>query len=139
MIEQAINQWNAHKEELREYLKTHEQEEYDSYAKLFKLIVKIVLNTKGDDNMYLDPEKMTVIDNGDYSGTQIFILPTTSYLPDINDYYWTNDYYGSCSGCDTLLSIIDDGGGLPSEKQVDEYMTLCLHQVQRLKKLNADE
>lgn len=136
MIRKAVNQWNAHKEELREYFKTHKQKEYMSYESIFKLLVTIVLNAEGENNMELSIEEMTVVDNGDYQGTQIFILPRETYQPDESDYYWSSDYYGSCSCCDTLLGISDyDVEEYPTDEQVKEYMTVCLHQIQRLRKL----
>lgn len=46
-----------------------------------------------------------------------------------------DNYYGSCSGCDTLLSISQYDWGLPTDEKVEEYMTLCLHLVQRMKSL----
>lgn len=135
MIRKAVNQWNAHKNELREYFKTHKQIDYISYEDIFKLIVTIVLNAEGENDMELDIDKLTVIDDGDYQGTQIFILPRKTYQPGEIDYYWSSDYYGSCSGCDTLMAIGEYSSGYPTDEQVDEYMTVCLHQIQRLRKL----
>lgn len=49
-----------------------------------------------------------VINDGDWSGTGIFIIPEKDvYQPGIEDYLMTHTYYGSCSGCDTLLNIVD--------------------------------
>ena len=42
-------------------------------------------------------------------------------------------YYGSCSGCDTLMGINHYGEGLPSKEQMEKYMTLCLHLVEKCK------
>lgn len=39
------------------------------------------------------------------------------------------------SGCDTLFSISQYDWGLPTGEKVEEYMTLCLHLVQRMKSL----
>mgnify|MGYP003662132865 CR=1 FL=1 len=77
-----------------------------------------------------------IINDGDYQGTQIFMIPTTSYQPDIDDYYFTENYYGSCSGCDTLESIICYGDGLPDKDQLKELMGLCLHLIERFKPLD---
>ena len=51
----------------------------------------------------------------------------------------SNNYYGSCSGCDTLLGINEYEDGLPNEEQVKDYMTLCLHLIQKLKPLTDTE
>lgn len=39
-------------------------------------------------------------------------------------------YYGSCTACDTLLSINEYEEDIPSEQQVEDYMILCLHLLQ---------
>ena len=43
---------------------------------------------------------------------------------------------GDCSGCDTLLNIIDFyEEDYPNEEQVKQLMTLSLHLIQRMKPL----
>ena len=83
-------------------------------------------------------DKMTVIDDGDYQGTQIFIIPEDTYQPSVGDYVMTDTYYGSCSGCDTLQRICNYEDGFPTDGQVKEYMTLALHLVQKLKRLGTE-
>ena len=135
MITELVKQWEENKHKLEEYFKTTKQEEYSSYGAILKKVFEICL-PKAFDGSCWDLDKMTVIDDGDYQGTRIFIIPTDTYQPSVEDYVVTNTYYGSCSGCDTLLAI--SGGcdyDLPSEEQVKEYMTLALHLVQKLKRL----
>ncbi len=81
---------------------------------------------------------MTVIDNGDYQGTLIYIIPRDTYQPDVEDYLVTNNYYGSCSGCDTLQAITEYSSKPLSNGQIEDLMTLALHLVQRLKPLDTD-
>jgi hypothetical protein len=76
---------------------------------------------------------ITVIDNGDYQGTQIFIIPLDEYQPDISSYVYTHTYYGSCSGCDTLQGISTYDDDEPSEEQIKDYMELALHLLQKCK------
>lgn len=82
---------------------------------------------------------ITVIDNGDYQGTQIFMISLDVYQPDPENYIYTHTYYGSCSGCDTLLGISRYGDELPDENQVKEYMTLALHLLQKCTWLKEGE
>lgn len=83
---------------------------------------------------------MTVIDDGDYQGTQIFVIPLDTYQPNVTDYIVTNTYYGSCSGCDTLKSINSyDYDELPNEEQIEDYMQLALHLLQKCKWLYNKE
>ena len=79
--------------------------------------------------MKIDPEEISVIDDGDYLG---FFFHKITYQPEVDDYYWTNNYYGSC---DTLLGISQYETGLPTNEQVSEYMNLSLNLVQKIKKL----
>jgi hypothetical protein len=129
MIPEIINQWEENKWKLKEYFQTTEQPQYGSYRviveKLFELVIDGFL-----------PEKITVIDDGDYQGTLIFLIPKDTYQPNSDDYIVTDTYYGSCSGCDTLQGISSYDDGLPTDEQVSEYMLLALHLVQKMRWLN---
>ena len=132
MIKEFIEKWDKYKNELEEYFKTNKQLEYSSYALIVKALFDIIINKDEEDKF--DTENIVVIDDGDYQGTQIFILHKDWYQPSVEDYVYTNTYYGSCSGCDTLLAIQDwDLEELPSEEQIKEYMTLALHLLQKCK------
>ena len=52
-------------------------EEYNEYAKLVRLLFDIVINPYllvNEENTY-NLDKMIVVDDGDYQGTQLFIIP----------------------------------------------------------------
>ena len=141
MIKKFIEAWDENKGNLEEYLKSHNQSEYSSYEKLLALLFDVVINPylRGEGNFPVTydeveycTDKIHVIDDGDYQGTQIFIIPKDSYQPCSYDYVWTCHDYGSCSGCDLLLSISDYGGELPSDEQVKRYMKLELNLLQNL-------
>lgn len=132
MIKEFCLAWEKNKDKLEEYFRKTRQEEYGNYEDLVKLLFDIVINPSIEcDHYRLDTENILVIDDGDYQGTQVFILHRDQYQPSVEDYVYTNTYYGSCSGCDTLLSINEYEDGLPSESQVNDYMDLCLHLLQR--------
>lgn len=132
MIKEFIEKWDKYKNELEEYFKTNKQLEYSSYELIVKALFDIIINKDEEDKF--NTENIVVIDDGDYQGTQIFILHKDWYQPSVEDYVYTNTYYGSCSGCDTLLAIQDwDLEELPSEEQIKEYMTLALHLLQKCK------
>ena len=138
MIQELVSQWEENKYKLEEYFKNTKQEEYSSYKQIVTKLFELCL-PKSDKYNKFDLSAMTVIDDGDYQGTQIFIIPKDTYQPSVSDYVITNTYYGSCSGCDTLLSISCYDEGLPTEDQVKEYMTIALHLVQKLKWLGEDD
>ena len=139
MNKTIIKLWENKKEELKQYISENNQEEYASYLKLVKVITQIVLNSGYEDEWgsecTFNHEAIHKIDDGDYQGTLIFIIPMDIYQPSEDQYLITNVSYGSCSGCDTLESIHSYDTGKPSPEQVEGYMTLCLHLIQKMKYL----
>lgn len=139
MIKKFVEKWNRYKENLENYFRNTKQEEYQDYKDIVKALFKNVIN-QGETYHWnkFNIEEMTLIDDGDYQGTQIFIIPLDTYQPNIEDYVVTNTYYGSCSGCDTLLAINEFSSGLPSEEQIHDYMMLALHLLQKCKWLEEE-
>lgn len=133
MDELIIKRWENGKENLRKWFETTPQCNYDNYQSIVSALIKYCLNF-GDCEIRIS-EEFDVLDHGDYQGTQIFILHENEYQPSSYNYYVFDNYYGSCSGCDTLLGISRYDVGFPTKEQVDGYMTLCLHMVQRMKRL----
>ena len=86
-----------------------------------------------------DINNITVIDDGDYQGTRIFIIPRNTYQPSVEDYVYTNTYYGSCSGCDTLQAILWRYDETPNENQIIDLMELALHLLQKCKRLKEEQ
>ena len=138
MIQEIIKKWDKNKYKLEEYFSTTKQEKYGSYEAIIQQIFELVINSDEDSYERFNINKMTVIDDGDYQGTQIFIIPKDTYQPNIDDYLITHTYYGSCSGCDVLEGIRNYSSGLPTEQQVKEYMILALHLVQKMKRITDD-
>jgi hypothetical protein len=139
MIKKFVEKWNRYKENLENYFRNTKQEEYQDYEDIVKALFKNVINQGETDHWNkFNIEEMTLIDDGDYQGTQIFIIPLDTYQPNIEDYVVTNTYYGSCSGCDTLLAINEFSSGLPSEEQIHDYMMLALHLLQKCKWLEEE-
>ena len=137
MIKDFVQAWDANKSKLESYMRTHNTDEFaEDYEALVRLLFTIVINPyldeKHGDSFVFLTGKITVIDDGDYQGTQLFIIPRDTYQPSEDDYVMTYVYYGSCSCCDTLLAITEYGSHeLPNDVQVSELMTLCLHLLQR--------
>ena len=132
MVKEMISQWEENKHKLEEYFRTTTQDNYSEYKDIVKKIFELCL-LKSDNDYGFNIESMTVTDDGDWQGTQIFIIPKDCYQPEAEDYIVTDTYYGSCSGCDTLQGINYYEDSLPSEEQIKKYMTLALHLVQKLK------
>lgn len=72
---------------------------------------------------------ITVVDNGDYQGTQLFMIPFDCYQPSEYEYLMTYTGYGSCSGCDLLKGIL--AGYNDREEKISSLMMLCRDLVVR--------
>lgn len=137
MIAEFVKAWEENKHLLRqEFEKAHPEE----YIDIVRGVIKII--TKEEHGHDLDPNRIHQIDDGEYQGTLVFVIAATGYQP--WDYWYVKVSYGSCSGCDTLMSIQDgfnwgEDNRKPNKQQVDDYMTLALHILQGLKKMEEEQ
>ncbi len=126
MLKYCLNKWNQNKGLLEEQLKKDTTLNSCNYDYLVKLIVDFILNPGAQyGDIVWDSNEITVVDDGDYQGTQLFLIPRKTYQPGEYDYLMTYVGYGSCSGCDTLQAIQDWHNNTLTEKQVKDFMTLC--------------
>ena len=134
MIKEFVLKWEERKEALENKIRSTEQSNYDTYEKLVKMLFDVVINYGKPSYEQYDTNYINTIDNGDYRGVYIFILhKDTYYSPEVEDYVYTSVCYGSCSGCDTLKNINGDNysDGLPENWQINDYMTLLMHMLQK--------
>lgn len=133
MVKEFCLAWEKNKGKLEEYFRTTKQNEYGGYEDLVKLLFDIIINPSIEsDYDRFDTKNIVVIDDGGYQGTLVFVLHRDHYQPFIEDYVYTNVGYGSCSYCVTLQNIQEDNWGeIPNTEQVEDYMSLCLHLLQR--------
>ena len=129
MIPELVAEWESKKNDLRSVWESRHPSDYKDLVK--ETIRAISGATVG--YRKLDPERITEIDEGDYQGTLVYVIGETGYQP--STYWAVLVSYGSCSGCDTLQLIRGYGDDTPSEDQVDQYMTLCLHVVQKIRNI----
>lgn len=136
MNKYCVDRWNKNKDKLQKRIENSIDHNSWSYKTLVKLIIEEILNSgeEFEDDTW-DSEEITVIDNGDYQGSQLFLFHKNTYQPGPEDYLITFEYYGSCSGCDTLMAIQDWSyeQKLPNETQVRDYMALCLNLIQQMR------
>lgn len=105
------------------------------YIDIVKALVKFVLNDNEEEYYNYNIDNITVVDDGEWQGTQLFIVPRDTYQPSFDEYIITHNVYGSCSGCDTLMSIVEWGNSTLNKNQVRQLMDLSLHLLQRFQKL----
>lgn len=140
MIEEFVKSWDQRKGLLEEHIRKQRQEDID-YEQLVKWLIEIVINPAVNPAVEykLNAERIHTIDDGDYQGSLLFIVPPDTYQPLVTGYLFTYVEYGSCSGCDILESIRVYNSGLPNEHQVKEYMTLELHLLQKFRWMMQEE
>ena len=141
MIDAFMTVWEQRSPELlKKYLKEHP----GSYSSIVKDAIQLLSEEHpAYDHMDNppDPDRIHMIDDGDYQGTQLFVIAAQGYQP--SEYWYVKMSYGSCSGCDWLESVKDYSDlnslaysdGPPTELQAQEYLTMAAHVVQNLKKM----
>lgn len=133
MLKYCYKKWEENKSILEERLRTCGQLSRCGYVDLLKMTVECILNSN-EQGVKWDSEEITVIDNGDYQGTLLFLIPEATYQPCEYEYLMTYVGYGSCSGCDTLQAIQTWGESDVNDETIEEFMTLCRHLVTNMVK-----
>lgn len=141
MIKEFVEKWDKNKDKLEEYFSKTPQSEYENYEGIVKALFEKVINfgLETYSSKRFRTEDIVTIDDGKYDGTQIFILHRNTVAPELKDYVYTNTYYGSCPGCDTLLAIQGyDLEQKPNKNEVEGYMTIALHLLQKCNFMKED-
>ena len=131
MIQEFVDAFMKNKKSCRTKLQERHPDDYQD-------IVRIVLETinEKEDTLYRKPNSFRIheIDDSEYQGVLLFIIPEN--IPQPVNYWAVKVLYGSCSASDVLQSIKDScSAKTPTEEQLDEYMSLALHTVQRIRTL----
>lgn len=125
MIKYCLEHWDKNKDTLQKYLQTKDEDFIRglNYKAICRLTFCYILD--GDefvDDIKFDLDNITEIDNGDYQGTLLYLIPFDRYQPSEYEYFMTYTGYGSCSGCDALyyLQSLDN-----KEDMIKELMLIC--------------
>lgn len=119
MIKYCLERWYKNKDTLKEHLKNDINLNNCDYLYLVKLVTEYILE---DD---WDSDNITVIDDGGYQGSLLFVIHYNHSTPGPGDYLMTYVDYGSCTYCDTLMGIQHSFGEEITDDQVNDFMTLC--------------
>ena len=118
--------WGVNQDKLRKALSEDTNLNSCDYEYLLKLVFNTIYNTSDEGaNNPLDLNRITVIDDGGYQGTLLFLIPFDTYQPSEGEYIMTYIGYGSCSGCDALQAAQAWEDGLLTEEQVTDFMVIC--------------
>jgi hypothetical protein len=124
MLKYCYEKWNKNKDKLEEALRNTDISRVE-YRDLLVLTVDNILN----DGEYNDPKwntkGITEINDGDYQGTLLYLIPEDTYQPSEYEYLMTYIGYGSCTCCDLLQSIQPDSFEEIEEDNIAEFMALC--------------
>ena len=132
MIQKFVDRFMANRDALRASFATKHPE---SYSEIVAGVVRVL--SDDNNNATIDPKRIHEINDGGCQGTLVFVVGATGYQP--RTYWYVRIDYGSCSGCDTLQSIHGYRNESPTTEQIDQYMTLALHVVQRMKLMDDTE
>lgn len=129
MLKVFVDLWDKNKDVLEKALRNINDIRTLEYNNLVQITFEGIYNHNNNVNIgcyeRLNIEEISEIDNGDYQGTLLYLIPFDNYQPDESEYLMTYVGYGSCSCCDTLLSIIDRDNEQPTDEQVKDLMVLC--------------
>jgi hypothetical protein len=119
------DRWNENQEKLEKVFENKSREELENlrYKDLVTIAFDTIYNDRKESHFTnVDTSKITQIDDGEYQGTLLFLLPFDTYQPHEGEYLMTYVGYGSCSYCDTLWGIqaLED-----KEDMIRDYMCLC--------------
>ena len=124
MIVYCLGKWYRNKSVLKEALLKDKELRTCEYKRLVELVVKYILNNSQEsDDCEWNASKITEINDGDYEGTLLYVIPKECYQPEEYEYLMTFVSYGSCSGCDTLQGI--QCYGRDDDVPIKDFMTLC--------------
>lgn len=126
MIKYCYERWDKNKDKLEAALRETDLSDV-GYADLLALVVKHILNETPHETFYagLDADNIHCIDDGDYQGTLLFLIPEKTYQPSEHGYLMTYIGYGSCSCCDYLQSIQPWDKSEITNETIKKFMSLC--------------
>ena len=130
MLKIVVEKWWKNKKKLEDAYRTKKGWNCCSYLDIVKETVDTILNDN-DEYAKWNIKYITEIDNGDYQGTLLFLIPAKTYQPSEYEYLMTYVGYGSCSGCDTLQAIQSwhSDEEPPTKQQLKDFMSLCKDMV----------
>lgn len=139
MIQEFVDKYMAREQKMRDFFKKKQPKDY---KEIVTQVISLIAEGYEDEGEWResnipDHTRIHEIDDGEWQGTLLYLIAASNDQPEI--YWFVKVYYGSCSGCDTLERIRDYSEELPNQEQIDQYMILALHIVQKLKIMQTEE
>lgn len=119
--------WAKNQDKLREVIAKLPDDEIQELG-YENLVTMAFGNIFESETIKLNLTDIHVIDDGEYQGTFIYLIPFDCYQPSCDEYLMTYVYYGSCSGCDTLQAIQAELScyGVTRKTVNNDLLELCL-------------
>lgn len=125
MLKYCYEKWDKNKSILESELRKADLTS-QSYKSLLELVVRCILNDGQEESYDMwESKRITEIDDGDYQGTLLFLIPKNTYQPSEYEYLMTYIGYGSCSCCDYLQSIEPWDNKDVTDETIKKFMGLC--------------
>ena len=132
MIHEFINAWYKYQDVLRaKFVAGHPE----SYKEVVRLVVEMLHDADEVLNKP-DPEAIYEECGDDYSGTLVYVIASDCASP--SSFWYVKISYGPCSACDLLEQVRNYDDDPPTEDQINSYMTLSLHIIQKLRLMDED-
>lgn len=124
MLKYCYKKWDQNKDRLEVALRKTDLSRVE-YRDLLILTVANILDPDDYSDYSWDAGNCTEINDGDYQGTLLYLIPAKTYQPSEYEYLMTYIGYGSCSGCDLLQAIQPDSHDETTDEDIAEFMALC--------------
>lgn len=135
MIKYCLKKWDANKDKLEQFYRTTTGWNECDYLDIVEAVVAHVLNDGEYKRGKWDVANITEIDNGNYQGTLLYLIPQNTSQPTEYEYLMTYVGYGSCAICDTLIAIQRYGKGQHlTDNQIKSFMALSKDIITNMKK-----
>lgn len=132
MIKICLEAWDKYNGELEAWYRSLSVEDLNclSYKNITTTVFSMISRYMHEScHCYaeLDLDNVVEINNGDYQGTLLYLIPFDTYQPSEGEYLMTYVGYGSCSCCDTLqgLELWGDYTENEYENVIKGHMTLA--------------
>ena len=124
MLKYCYEKWDKNKDKLEAALRKTDISRVE-YRDILVLTVENILNDEENPDYCWDTRSITEINDGDYQGTLLYLIPQKTYQPSEHEYLMTYIGYGSCTCCDLLQSIQPDSNEEITDDDIAEFMALC--------------
>lgn len=131
MIKIIAENWNTGKKYLKNALLKMNPANL-TYKTLVEEVVENIINRGSNCECNYNVNNISCIDDGDYQGYLLFVIPRDTYQPNNEEYLMTYVGYGSCNVCDALLSAVGYSDEGWTETKINDVMNICLSICQHM-------